>query len=78
MLSLIVATAGGIVGRMILGSLGTALLGLNVDPELASKIVDMAQSLGPAAGSALGIVAIGGAYGWSWWQKKRSGVIPAK
>lgn len=75
-MNLILMTVGGILARMIVTSLGATLIGLNVPPEVASKIVELAQSLGGVGGAFAGLIAMAAAFGWSYWQKQRSGVIP--
>lgn len=77
-MNLILMTVGGILARMVVTSLGATLIGLNVPPEVAAKIVELAQSLGGMGGAVAGLVAMALAFGWSYWQKSRSGATTAK
>lgn len=77
-MNIVLTVVGGIIGRMIITSLGSTLLAMNLPPDTVSHIEQIAQSLGPVGGPVLGLVAIAVAYGWSHWQKSRSGALTPK
>jgi len=74
-MNVILTIIGGIVGRMILVSLGTILGTLNLPPDTITRIVDLVQSLGPVGGPIASLLVLGLAYAWSYWQKHKSGAL---
>lgn len=76
MLAVFLPVISGFVFRhVVLSGLGSVLLAANLPPDAASKVVDLVQTLGPVGGTVLGLVLMGGALGWSFVQKKKSGAL---
>ena len=76
MLAVLLPVVSGFVFRhVVLSGLGSALIALNLPPELAAQVVGLVQTLGPVGGTVLGLVLMGAALGWSFVQKKKTGAL---
>ncbi len=73
--ALIPVISGFVFRHVVLSGLGSALIALNLSPEVSAQIVGLVTALGPVGGTLLGLALMGGALGWSFYQKKKSGAL---
>lgn len=74
-MNVILLTLGGLLGRHVLTALGGWLVTLGLPPETIQAIMGLVNVLPPTAQLVVGLLVVAGGLGWSYWQKRRSGVI---